>query len=112
MHPLSLTDAPPIETRTPVCGIAQHVSGIQYVGDGSAGGKNPLLFGNLGVRMVQPAGNSNQQGNFVQPASVARFFLRSEEHTSELQSLMRISYAVCCLNKKQKSDTEQQWYYK
>src|SRR3546814_7049817 len=27
---------------------------------------------------------------------------RSEEHTSELQSLMRISYAVFCLNKKQK----------
>src|SRR3546814_4500795 len=26
---------------------------------------------------------------------------RSEEHTSELQSLMRISYAVFCLNKKQ-----------
>src|SRR3546814_4507666 len=26
---------------------------------------------------------------------------RSEEHTSELQSLMRISYAVCCLKKKQ-----------
>src|SRR3546814_9287473 len=28
---------------------------------------------------------------------------RSEEHTSELQSLMRISYAVFCLNKKKKS---------
>src|SRR3546814_10782947 len=28
--------------------------------------------------------------------------LRSEEHTSELQSLMRISYAVFCLTKKQK----------
>src|SRR3546814_1486303 len=28
-------------------------------------------------------------------------FLRSEEHTSELQSLMRISYAVFCLKKKQ-----------
>src|SRR3546814_1984053 len=27
-------------------------------------------------------------------------FLRSEEHTSELQSLMRISYAVFCLKKK------------
>src|SRR3546814_9237295 len=27
---------------------------------------------------------------------------RSEEHTSELQSLMRISYAVFCLKKKQK----------
>src|SRR3546814_3235140 len=31
-------------------------------------------------------------GNFL--------FLRSEEHTSELQSLMRISYAVFCLKKK------------
>src|SRR3546814_8162182 len=30
---------------------------------------------------------------------------RSEEHTSELQSLMRISYAVFCLNKKKKSHT-------
>src|SRR3546814_6846746 len=29
-------------------------------------------------------------------------FLRSEEHTSELQSLMRISYAVFCLKKKNK----------
>src|SRR3546814_3308272 len=28
---------------------------------------------------------------------------RSEEHTSELQSLMRISYAVCSLTKKQKN---------
>src|SRR3546814_9000386 len=30
-------------------------------------------------------------------------FNRSEEHTSELQSLMRISYAVFCLKKKQKT---------
>src|SRR3546814_7586372 len=30
---------------------------------------------------------------------------RSEEHTSELQSLMRISYAVFCLKKKKKNDT-------
>src|SRR3546814_4737325 len=29
--------------------------------------------------------------------------MRSEEHTSELQSLMRISYAVFCLKKKKKS---------
>src|SRR3546814_1043345 len=29
---------------------------------------------------------------------------RSEEHTSELQSLMRISYAVFCLNKKKKTN--------
>src|SRR3546814_4680095 len=31
--------------------------------------------------------------------------LRSEEHTSELQSLMRISYAVFCLKKKNKNTT-------
>src|SRR3546814_8358303 len=31
---------------------------------------------------------------------VPRWALRSEEHTSELQSLMRISYAVFCLKKK------------
>src|SRR3546814_9737176 len=30
------------------------------------------------------------------------FDMRSEEHTSELQSLMRISYAVFCLKKKRK----------
>src|SRR3546814_9327147 len=32
---------------------------------------------------------------------------RSEEHTSELQSLMRISYAVFCLKKKKKAITTQ-----
>src|SRR3546814_945587 len=31
------------------------------------------------------------------------YFRRSEEHTSELQSLMRISYAVFCLKKKQEN---------
>src|SRR3546814_6283649 len=30
---------------------------------------------------------------------IVRFRVRSEEHTSELQSLLRISYAVFCLNK-------------
>src|SRR3546814_3628663 len=33
-------------------------------------------------------------------AALANFEPRSEEHTSELQSLMRISYAVFCLKKK------------
>src|SRR3546814_1694260 len=31
---------------------------------------------------------------------------RSEEHTSELQSLMRISYAVFCLKKKKEQETK------
>src|SRR3546814_7459200 len=34
--------------------------------------------------------------------------VRSEEHTSELQSLMRISYAVFCLKKKKHTNTKPQ----
>src|SRR3546814_8384067 len=37
-----------------------------------------------------------------QPLEAPRRAQRSEEHTSELQSLMRISYAVFCLKKKTK----------
>src|SRR3546814_14913969 len=37
------------------------------------------------------------------PAWMSRVAERSEEHTSELQSLMRISYAVFCLKKKKRS---------
>src|SRR3546814_1936345 len=39
-------------------------------------------------------------GRLMQPATPTTICLRSEEHTSELQSLMRISYAVFCLKKK------------
>src|SRR3546814_4169045 len=41
----------------------------------------------------------------VEQRAVVRFE-RSEEHTSELQSLMRISYAVFCLKKKKTNKTE------
>src|SRR3546814_6781653 len=37
---------------------------------------------------------------------------RSEEHTSELQSLMRISYAVFCLKKKNQKKTQEGKSYK
>src|SRR3546814_8169783 len=37
------------------------------------------------------------------PAGAVHLLLRSEEHTSELQSLMRISYAVFCLKKKKQN---------
>src|SRR3546814_5585601 len=41
------------------------------------------------------------------PAEVDRPSPRSEEHTSELQSLMRISYAVFCLKKKKRNEEKQ-----
>src|SRR3546814_5807280 len=48
------------------------------------------------IRKVRPAHEP------LKPLMFAAFHIhpRSEEHTSELQSLMRISYAVFCLNKK------------
>src|SRR3546814_10467720 len=44
--------------------------------------------------------------------SSAGINLRSEEHTSELQSLMRISYAVFCLKKKKKKKSEKKYIQK
>src|SRR3546814_4555850 len=59
------------------------------------------LEGNCAIstdRIVPPAGrrvvsSRSKIGSYCQSS-------RSEEHTSELQSLMRISYAVLCLKKK------------
>src|SRR3546814_9003468 len=47
----------------------------------------------------------SDQDRLVQPpfALSASWISRSEEHTSELQSLMRSSYAVFCLKKKKKN---------
>src|SRR3546814_3540840 len=42
------------------------------------------------------------QGRVIGSEQVSLFGLRSEEHTSELQSLMRISYAAFCLKNKNK----------
>src|SRR3546814_1508123 len=39
-------------------------------------------------------------------ALIGSAFTRSEEHTSELQSLMRISYAVFCLKKKKQTHNQ------
>src|SRR3546814_1272139 len=55
----------------------------------------PLRRKLVGVAARLARGNP-RKGD-ARPASVAK---RSEEHTSELQSLMRISYAVFCLKKK------------
>src|SRR3546814_4436376 len=52
------------------------------------------------IYMSSPALIACGQLWLVQPATWPCAFQRSEEHTSELQSLMRISYAVFCLKKK------------
>src|SRR3546814_8919208 len=52
--------------------------------------------------LVTPTAFRKIMGLFATGVTVVA---RSEEHTSELQSLMRISYAVFCLKKKHNQDT-------
>src|SRR3546814_6792752 len=59
-----------------------------------------LFFGLLGVAAGIWAEKFDHLSAVTNFAVTPLTFLRSEEHTSELQSLMRISYAVFCLKKK------------
>src|SRR3546814_3153120 len=57
----------------------------------------PIPPGRASTPARAPAKPAHDRG------SGRRAYARSEEHTSELQSLMRISYAVFCLKKKKKT---------
>src|SRR3546814_7580376 len=61
-----------------------------------------------GVRHRQGSSDENRGRRQRDLRSAA---LRSEEHTSELQSLMRISYAVFCLKKKNKNNNKKKQQY-
>src|SRR3546814_8322542 len=66
-----------------------------------------LKFSNIRVSVLCPGPVlTNPEGLSRINAHGKRSRLRSEEHTSELQSLMRISYAVFCLKKKNKNNTQ------
>src|SRR3546814_9650325 len=68
------------------------------------GGQREVLAASLDVNdhvLVRPGDRVSADGVIIQGAS--SLDERSEEHTSELQSLMRISYAVFCLKKKKKT---------
>src|SRR3546814_7169540 len=58
----------------------------------------PLVMSLMMTASSRPPPKS--RGLLVNLSSVTLVCRRSEEHTSELQSLMRISYAVFCLKKK------------
>src|SRR3546814_6734557 len=56
-------------------------------------------------RLVDVVGDEHHGVPELAPDLQQVLLHRSEEHTSELQSLMRISYAVFCLKKKKKQKT-------
>src|SRR3546814_8692375 len=58
-----------------------------------------FIFGVIPLAIASGPGQEMRQ---ALGTAVTFGMLRSEEHTSELQSLMRISYAVFCLKKKKK----------
>src|SRR3546814_7680694 len=74
---------------------------VALVGPQSAG-KTTLMEALLAATGAIPRKGSVTDGSSIGDASeeARARQMRSEEHTSELQSLMRISYAVFCLKKK------------
>src|SRR3546814_6031615 len=86
--------------------------GPQRIGNASmlARGMEHRIIEDRARRILVAAEPAEDIADLVRRAQVdgdmilAREEARSEEHTSELQSLMRISYAVFCLKKKKKTN--------
>src|SRR3546814_4493361 len=74
--------------------LGRQVNGRTNNGKKTQGFHNQELSKNAVVKKIQFLTQINRE---------AFGWKRSEEHTSELQSLMRISYAVFCLKKKKKN---------
>src|SRR3546814_7975826 len=88
LHTLSLHDALPISpARLYRLARARSLYAPRDRRRGLQGGQDPAGDGRAPVGAVGSLGQ------------ISREYVRSEEHTSELQSLMRISYAVFCLKK-------------
>src|SRR3546814_5532919 len=84
---LSLPHAPGIALRLPAAGTQKDARRRRHRADLRIGlGQFGLVGLTHGVHHVEPGPAAGDE-------------LRSEEHTSELQSIMRISYAVFCLKK-------------
>src|SRR3546814_20805986 len=92
---------PPRSTRTdtlfPYTTLFRSVLGV-FVDDGGVAGNDRAVGRNQHDVIIRVG----HLGLVAQAVEVPDHADRSEEHTSELQSLMRISYAVFCLNKKKK----------
>src|SRR3546814_3407952 len=94
---------PPRSTRTDTLFPYTTLFRSYAIGD-CAVHANP--FADSAVIRLESVQNANDMASVAARAIMGDFqpyHARSEEHTSELQSLMRISYAVFCLKKKKKT---------
>src|SRR3546814_10027286 len=83
-------------------GAGKTLAGHGHRADRALRGQRPQSAGRqLGIEKFHVEGSvvDDQRGIGNEVQKRRRDRLRSEEHTSELQSLMRISYAVFCLKK-------------
>src|SRR3546814_1901310 len=115
----------PSDTRFPDTTLSRsQADGAGGAAAGRAGRGRPI--GRSGHRLLRAAGAVDRTGQDADPVRRGRrrfgpdagratrrrqrAAARSEEHTSELQSLMRISYAVFCLKKKNKKNNKNTHY--
>src|SRR3546814_8446712 len=86
---------------TPLRGGDLHMNRRDFIKTVAAGSAATLAAEKLGAAPAQPVAAPTVAASPTASPAVVR---RSEEHTSELQSLMRISYAVFCLKKKKRTN--------
>src|SRR3546814_5280125 len=91
--------------KTSWCGLAQEIFTVSEEAGGPSAAVTAITSAEYPTAARRPA-NSRLRTEKLQRDYRIRP-RRSEEHTSELQSLMRISYAVFCLTKKTKTQTTQ-----
>src|SRR3546814_9547831 len=89
---------PPTRTASTISGRSSNLMNAAKPADGLlSGGQTIALLETLGKSVN---GMTEEQAARDMGVQRAASYARSEEHTSELQSLMRISSAVFCLKKK------------
>src|SRR3546814_9084462 len=95
----------PLRAPRHVAGRGARLSGTGRKAPGFRGPQHRLTGCRFGTR-ARIAANRDRGRLFPRSRLQEWESARSEEHTSELQSLMRTSYAVFCLKKKKKKKTK------